>query len=529
MQYTFRSKPILLIALIVSSINVILNTVFAYRGLGYPYNTFLLSPIDRFGDLFQALDGFNIVDTWGGEQFEFVYYKNLLPLSASLYFITGKFIQLAGNKYVVLSLYYLTILGSTFFIAKKFSNSFIVIILSLLSYPMIFALDRGNIAMVVFLLILIAVSTGSIFLSTLAVALATSIKLTPIIFLVPVLLSQKFSWRWGVQVLSLFIGWFIIITLVCVQVNGRVLTPSSFDPFFLFTQPLSSYAQNHVSKMAGLGYGSSLYMPMTYLTGKLRVLPWCTAQEVPIFVLAIIGSLLLIKQNFIRTLEYLLVKKNVVFISCISFVLFMPVTGDYYLLIMLIPLLTYPQSSYSTGYVIIYGLLLGAKNFPYVDYMEHIPITMQVFINPVLLLLLLFAEFNLMGSVRRGDLAPGNDQHFVVNFLIKIDFRVSAFVKPIRKILIVSLILCISVGLIFFRYTLHKKEVHNREGGLPIDFDPETYLKLNPGLQEYWESSGIHETGPALWHHAEVHYIGFGSRDGWVYRSTFQRIFYPKF
>ena len=246
-------------------------------------------------------------------------------------------------------------------------------------------------------------------------------------------------------------------------------------------------------------------------------------------VFAIIGSLLLIKKDFIRALEYQLVKKNIVFISCISFVLFMPVTGDYYLLIMLIPLLAYPQSSYSSGYMIIYGLLLGAKNLPYVDYMEHIPIALQVFINPVLLLILLFAEFNLMGSVKREPLTTGDDQPIAIHFLRKVDSRFSKFIKPIRKILIAFLILSILTGLIFFRYTLYKNEVHNKEVGLPVDFDPEIYLKLNPGLQEYWESSGIHETGPALWHHAEVHYIGFGSRDGWVHRSTFQRIFYPRF
>ena len=525
---TFHSKHILILAFIILSINILFNVLLAYNGMGYPYDTFLLSPIDRFGDFFQALDGFNIVDTWGGDHADFVYFNNFLPLSASLYFISGKLIELSGNKHVVIIIYYIIVLGVTFYMAKRAGNSVPIILLALLSYPMIFALDRGNIAMVVFLFILFSVITENIVLSTLAIAMATSIKLTPIIFLAPILLSRAISLRWIVQVVSLFIGWFVIITLVCIQVNGRFLTPTSFDPFFLFSQPLSAYAQNHVDKMAGLGYGSSLYMPMTYLTGKLRVLPWFDAYQIPLFVLAIIGCVLLIKQRFIYTLNYLIDTKNMVFISCISFVLFMPVTGDYYLLVMLIPLLAFPQSSYSLGYVIVFGLLLGAKNLPYVDFIEHVPISLQVFLNPLLLLILMFAEFNLIGFIKR-EISPAENSEFIlIRFLRKTDGQISVLIKPFRKILITLFIVVILAGLAFFRYTLYKKEVHNKELGLPSDFDPEIYLKLNPGLQEYWESSGIHETGPALWHHAEVHYIGFGSRDGWVYRSTLQRIFYPR-
>ena len=281
--------------------------------------------------------------------------------------------------------------------------------------------------------------------------------------------------------------------------------------------------------MAGLGYGSSLYMPLTYLTDRIRVLPWFKAYEVPIFVMIVIGCLLLIRRRFIDTLEQLLDTKNMVFISCISFVLFMPVTGDYYLLVMLIPLLAFPQTSYSLGYVITFGLLLGAKNFPYLDYIEHIPISPQVFINPTLLLIILFAEFNLIGFIRREISTTEKGEYALIQFLRKSDHQMSRLLKPFKKALIALILVTALAGTTFFRYTLYTKEVHNKEVGLPPDFDPETYLRLNPGIQEYWESVGIHETGPALLNHAEIHYLGFGSRDGWVYRSTFQRIFYPKF
>jgi hypothetical protein len=62
------------------------------------------------------------------------------------------------------------------------------------------------------------------------------------------------------------------------------------------------------------------------------------------------------------------------------------------------------------------------------------------------------------------------------------------------------------------------QQAHNKEVGLPLDFDPATYLEINPGLVEFWKSHGIHESGEVLLNHAEEHYKAFGSKDGWKYR-----------
>lgn len=65
---------------------------------------------------------------------------------------------------------------------------------------------------------------------------------------------------------------------------------------------------------------------------------------------------------------------------------------------------------------------------------------------------------------------------------------------------------------------LAKQQAHNRNVGLPVDFDPKTYLKLNPQIQKFWRSSGIKESGQALFDRAELHYKEFGSKDGWKYK-----------
>ncbi|HWA35548.1 MAG TPA: hypothetical protein VG737_15510 [Cyclobacteriaceae bacterium] len=62
------------------------------------------------------------------------------------------------------------------------------------------------------------------------------------------------------------------------------------------------------------------------------------------------------------------------------------------------------------------------------------------------------------------------------------------------------------------------RQEHNKEAGLPLDFDPATYLEINPGLVEFWESHGMHESGDVLLNHAEEHYKAFGAKDGWKYK-----------
>ena len=88
----------------------------------------------------------------------------------------------------------------------------------------------------------------------------------------------------------------------------------------------------------------------------------------------------------------------------------MPVTGDYYLLIMFIPLLAYPKTYYSFGYFLTYGLLLGAKNFPYIDIVHGNNISVQVLINPFLLLLLFLAEFDLLSFIKRDPVPLNSDK-----------------------------------------------------------------------------------------------------------------------
>jgi len=457
---TYTTRDVLLLAFCVLCTNIVINFIYSLKGFGYPYNTFLFIPEDRFADFFKVIDAMNIVETWPGENpYDFYsYYEYLLPFTATFYFVSAKLIQFIGSKYAVYNSLYLIVVGIIFFISRKSNNKNLWILIAILSYPFIYTYDRGNLAIVVFISLLIALSTKKLEISTLGIAIATSIKLTPIIFLLPVLLQRNVSFLRIVKLMGLFLFWFLTINFISVQVNGHFLSPTVYDPVFLVSSLLNSYSNSAVNQMIGLPYNSSFYMLCVYLSYKLQLLEQFLSHAkpivIPVIIFAFIGIMLLLKKQYrpipklILALSYLgfelmlvlnastniilvatlslisltslyflivsetslqintvitlvgnyLTFEKMTFLASISFVLFMPVTADYYLIIMLLPLLIFPNSKFSLGYFFIYGLLLGAKNFLYITGTN---ISYQVFLNPILLLLMLFAEFELISFFRR--------------------------------------------------------------------------------------------------------------------------------
>ena len=530
---TYGHIDVFRLAFILLSFNTLIAIINSWIGLDYPYNTFLVWPSERFGDLLRGVDGFGIVNVWPGFESDFIYYEHLLPFPATCYFMAANLISLIGNKYVFLLLLYSIILFLIALVSIRKKNSLSVIFFVVFSYPMIFAMDRGNIASLVFLLLLIALTTKRIVISTLCIALATSIKLTPVVFIILLFLDRPVSVKWIITVVFFFLVWFFIINLIVIQYNGHFLWPSVFDPFVLFSTPLQSYSIRHVNTLQGLGFGSSLYMPLVYLARRFNIPETFNSYQIVLLVSIIIGFCLVLKNDLVNKFHWLLEKKNMLFVSCISFVLLTPVTADYYLLILFIPLLAFPKTVFSIGYCLIFALALGSKNIFFLapaTYLGNIDISLQVFINPILLLLLLLGEFNLIKFINRDDSKSTATDSVIMQFLITVRDQLSTFINRYKKSLILFLGITIAVAALMFRVQLSAMEMHNTTAGLPIDFNSEIYLELNPGLEEYWRSVDIvHKDKMALWNHAEQHYIGFGSNDGWEYRSLLQKILYNKY
>ncbi|MBY0433304.1 MAG: hypothetical protein K2U26_04260 [Cyclobacteriaceae bacterium] len=523
LKRSYASKDILILALCFLILNILVNLFNKYvLGLGYPHNTFLFIPEDRFADFFKIIDALHVAETWeNGNPYEKTFNAYAVPFATTYYYFFAELILLLKNKYLVYGILIVSLLASHIFISKKTGNSYFTIILSIISYPVIYSIDRGNFALTVFILIFFGLTTNKIAVRSLAIALATSLKITPFIFIVPAIVSKPYSFKNLIASVSLFILFVVLINFLAVKVIEHQLTFTTFD-FHAFSNMLSSYQSTYLVNMDGLPYGSSLYMALLFMAKKFSVnfLPTTSSIAIPFYVFSAIGFLLLLRDGRkISLYNYFNYEKNL-FIISFSFVLFMPITADYYLLILLLPLLIFPKCNYSFGYFVIFGLLLGVKNIMFFHFTN---ISYQVLINPLLLLALLFAEFDLIPFIKRGALEsiPKYD-YKIITYIKNRTNTVALQLRPYAKLAgLLVMLFIIGSSLLYWKSRQDYKswrDKHNLEYGLPLDFDPEIYLKLHPELVEFWESKGIKETKQNQLIHAGEHYKYFGVKDNWTYK-----------
>ncbi len=459
----YESKHVLAAAFIVLCINAAYCFYNEYAlGLGYPYSTFLFNPEDRFADFFKVIDAFHIADTWGeGNPYDLMYKFYAMPFSTLYYYSFALLIRLVGSGILVYGLLNLVLAAWHWWYCRRNGNPNGAIVLSLLSYPVLYAIDRGNFAILVYLLVFTALTTSRDTVAMIMLAAATALKITPVIFIIATLLKRPVTFRRILATGAIFTSSLVAILVGSVLIIKWQLTDA---PFTLteFSEMAKYYNDAYVSEFRGLSYGSSAYEALLYIFHKSGLLAsvqfffkpitvplFCAFAVVvglhfrsklpspyrvflifaflfielaaiislhlpPTLILVLFaGSLFTIwnLESLDSTMGFSCVIEKIaayinfekaVFITSISFVLFSPVTGDYYLLFMLIPLLMFPKATYSLGYVVVYGLLLGAKNIGYFpDTVGGNPLSPQPFLNPLLLTMMFFAEFDLFAWMKR--------------------------------------------------------------------------------------------------------------------------------
>ena len=166
----------------------------SYLGLGYPNNTFLFYPGDAFNDFFN-LYNLNINRNPYFEKYFFQ--SNYYPFG-NLVFYLFTFL----HKWNAFFLYIILTVGSLIVIniknLKVGEKIFVkdVIIFSLLSFPVITTLDRGNIEGILFIFLYLFLyfhTSSKTYLAAIALAIAISIKIYPAIFLLLLISDKKYK------------------------------------------------------------------------------------------------------------------------------------------------------------------------------------------------------------------------------------------------------------------------------------------------------------------------------------------------
>ncbi len=356
-----------------------------YMHLGYPFNTFLFQPGDRFMDYFNSL---TYVTAGHGE--------GMVGTSGLAYFV-WRFLYLISfkNAYVSFLVYTVTIALYVLFYNLKnlLSGSFPkmspvslilgLFVLSFLSYPVLFTLDRGNVEGFAFILLSLFVyffRSNKTWISAIFLAAATALKIYPVIFFLLYLSEKRY------KDIAIFGGTLLVLSgLTYNSLQGITFRFSSFTSIIKSSgDPRNTYNALYVIGDGGAAFCSSAFGAL-----KAAIYAWAPQVSAPRLLLLYRTyywvSLLLFA---LVALYIVLVEKELwkkVAILTLSMIFFPFVTADYRLLNLYIPMWLFLNSKERSGADLLYSILFALLLIPKAYYPIKGDISISVILNPLII------------------------------------------------------------------------------------------------------------------------------------------------
>ncbi len=346
------------ILLVGFALSVVYHYIMAmYAGNGYPYNTFLFVPSDRFNDFFNPLSQTTDLNPYFGNH---SFRSNYYPFS-HLLLVLFTALDKDHALYLFLAIFIVAFVGIC--IAALRSESKVelfrnVFILSFLTYPVLFTIDRGNLESVVFLFLYFALlfilknnmKTGSILLSC-----AIAMKAYPAVFFTLLISLKKYK--------HVF---FVILVTICLSLFSLLLFSGGFwnnadfilSGFHVNDSPLFQ-SNNLVQRGVSLFSSLKIYLIEANLISRVNMDFVLKTYMVAVSMIFFILSLAVVFMD-IKLWEK-------VFLLVCSMLLFPHISGDYKLIHLFIPLFLFihEESVQKTDYfyAVLFGLLLIPKDY----------------------------------------------------------------------------------------------------------------------------------------------------------------------
>lgn len=268
----------------------------------------------------------------------------------------------------------------------KIQNVQNIFILTFLSYPVLYCLDKGNFDMYLFVLLgfwTFAFQRGQYKLSAVLLALINAMKPFTVYFLLLYLMKKRYK----ECALSILLTAFLII-------GGFVIIPNNpFQELTMFIENIIFYKQVYTHSVnVGMAYVSSLYFPLKVLFLHFMF----TAKSVGVFnfVYDIFCQIITIVTLIFVWREKIFWKQLTLLIC--NFLLLPYCTYDYKLIFLFIPIWLFVNSEEKTKfdfyYLILFAFLLIPKNiiitFPYIHNGGENWLSLSAIMNPIIMILL---------------------------------------------------------------------------------------------------------------------------------------------
>ncbi len=372
MEGSHKSRIVTLIIVIGFSCSVIFHYVAAaYLGKGYPYSTFLFRPNDHFNDflsIYRATTRLNPYADSVSVYFPFSYIPIYLltclkPLVAFAVF-TGLFLAfLLTAEYRLIS-------------AEEINDRVsVMFVLTAISYPVLFILDRGNLECLVFIFLGLFIYYHKKEKNTSAAVLlscAIAMKLYPAVFGVLFIAERK----WKPLLLTTAVAFLLTIVSASLFEGGVVASVAGLQ------NNLHLFKIQYMGTLQGLQHNSSLYVPVTCICTKLSLKP-LIALGYPVFAMTIF----IVAAAYVIFREKVYWKKTAI-LACMM-ILLPQISYDYKLIHLFIPLLLFLGCIRRSRFDFVYSLLFGALLIPKDYYYFLADISINGVLNSLLMVMLI--------------------------------------------------------------------------------------------------------------------------------------------
>jgi hypothetical protein len=380
-----------------------------YFGRPYPQNTFLFDPAVHGSDFQDVLHDGHTLNPY------LQYSSAQYPLLALIGFVLSLIPKYADVAFlVIVSMGFMMLSMASLRLANWWSSATHVLVIAFLSYPFLFAIDRANFELLVFVLLLAFLhffTRGQHGWGALCLGLAIALKLYPVVLLVLYIPAKN--------VRAMFLGLSVAAaatlgSLLCFE--GGLWANASFllqagniqsNPAFLeFTSFSSNMVQRGVSLLTFLKV-------ISIETGFIRGMAGALFMSRYLISSAVVGAVALAYS--------VLVEKDLwrrVAVLVLAMLLLPPISADYKLLLVYLPLYLFINSDRPSrldpAFLAVFGALLVPKSYYYLPTVisDALPrvhdISIAVPANVVLLLLLglLIVIPGLLGRFRQPRKSP---------------------------------------------------------------------------------------------------------------------------
>lgn len=391
-----------------------------YAGAKPPFNSFVYPSYKAFCDFIEVLpfikdfNPYKIVTPW------IAYF----PLAYIILFpfTLIKNVFLAYFLFISIFLAFFIPVNIKMFACKSFSklqNFQNIFILTFISYPFLYAIDKGNLDLFLFILLALAIYTfqkEKYFISAVLFAFENAMKPFPILFLLLFLYKKRYKEFF----LSVLLSGFLILG------GFMALNGNFFDKILIFIQDIGLMKGLYYNyDNFGLTFTSSLFFPLEWLFCKVGEVPLLSTIKF-MYYYNVFYKFAIIAVVYFAWREKVFWKQITLFTT--SMLLLPYLIYDHKLIFLFIPLWlfvnTKEKSKFDLAYTILFALMFIPKNIIFInklalhhpellgflsggeDFLAHQIywsfISLSVFVNPIIMLtlftLIIIEQFQTKGA-----------------------------------------------------------------------------------------------------------------------------------